>query len=399
MLPWNNLAGTLDYLMKSWADMNSATHTMPGASSLPTSVPSAGSSSLPESVTLRNDKAAVRIVDQRLLPQALKTIDLDNAQDMWDAIFQLKVRGAPAIGVAAAWCYYVLARQAAESAQNIQDLRSRLAENARFLDSSRPTAVNLSWALARMEAAADQFATLHAAASPSDIIPIIEAEARSIHNETVAASNEIARLGASLLEDGWGVITHCNAGPLACLGFGTGQGAFYYAHDQGMKLHVYVDETRPLLQGARLTAFELTRAGIDTTLLCDNMAAQLMREGRVQACMVGCDRVAANGDVANKIGTSGLAILAKHYGIPFYVLGPTSTIDLNCATGSDIVIEQRDASEITDLHFAQPMAPDGVACYNPAFDICDHSLVSALVTERGICRPPLGESIASLFEG
>ena len=177
MLPWNNLAGTLDYLMKSWADMNSATHTMPGASSLPTSVPSAGSSSLPESVTLRNDKAAVRIVDQRLLPQTLETIDLDNAQDMWDAIFQLKVRGAPAIGVAAAWCYYVLARQAAESAQNIQDLRSRLAENARFLDSSRPTAVNLSWALARMEAAADQFATLHAAASPSDIIPIIEAEA------------------------------------------------------------------------------------------------------------------------------------------------------------------------------------------------------------------------------
>ena len=366
--------------------MSSTAHTMSGIASLP------------ESVALRDDKAAVRIVDQRLLPQVLETIDLDNAHDMWDAIFQPKVRGAPAIGVAAAWCYYVLARQAAEAAQSMQDLRTRLAENARYLDSSRPTAVNLSWALARMEAAADQFASSHAVASPIDLIPVLEAEAQSIHDETVTASNEIARLGAGLLEDGWGVITHCNAGPLACLGYGTGQGPFYYAHDQGMKLHVYVDETRPLLQGARLTAFELAHAGIDTTLLCDNMAAQLMREGRVQACMVGCDRVAANGDVANKIGTSGLAILAKHYGIPFYVLGPTSTIDLNCTTGSNIVIEQRDGSEISDLHFAQPMAPAGVTCYNPAFDVCDHSLVSAIVTERGICRPPFEESIAALFE-
>ncbi len=379
-------------------------------------------SNLPEAVCLSESKEAVRIVDQTLLPASLKTIDLASAQDLWDAIFQLKVRGAPSIGVAAAWGYYVLARQAAAAAKKVSapdspatsgsqeqltstsgsqeqhpdssDFKAQLAKNAAFLNSARPTAVNLSWALERMNAVAAE----HAQASAEELLILLEAEARAIHLETVCASNEIARLGADLLEDGWGIITHCNAGPLACLGYGTGQGPFYYAHDHGMQLQVYVDETRPLLQGTRLTAYELMQAGIDATLVCDNMGAQLMREGRIQACMVGCDRVAANGDVANKIGTSGLAILAKHYGIPFYVLGPTSTIDLSCATGADIVIEERDGSEITDLHFAQSIAPAGVSCYNPAFDVCDHGLVSAIITERGICRPPYGETLATLFE-
>ena len=194
------------------------------------------------------------------------------------------------------------------------------------------------------------------------------------------------------------MLTHCNAGPLATSRYGTGQGPLFLAKEWGMDIRVFADETRPLLQGARLTSFELYNAGVDVTLICDSMASIVMKNGWVQCCMVGCDRVAANGDTANKIGTSGIAILAKHYGIPFYVLGPTSTIDMSCTTGEDINIELRDGEEIRSRFFAEPVALPDVKCYNPAFDVTDNSLISAIITEKGICRPPYSESLKKLFE-
>ena len=207
----------------------------------------------------------------------------------------------------------------------------------------------------------------------------------------------ISEYGLRLIKDGDGVLTHCNAGPLATSRYGTALGPLFLGHEQGMKFRVFSDETRPLLQGARLTSYELQQAGIDVTLICDNMASIVMKNGWVQACFVGCDRVAANGDTANKIGTSGVAILARHYGVPFYVLGPTSTIDLNCPTGEEIQIELRDPEEIRSKFYLQPMAPAGVKCYNPAFDVTDHALISGIVTEKGICRPPYAQSLAALF--
>lgn len=207
----------------------------------------------------------------------------------------------------------------------------------------------------------------------------------------------ISEYGLSLLKDGDGILTHCNAGPLATSRYGTALGPLFLGKERGMEFHVFADETRPLLQGARLTSYELYKAGIDVTLICDNMASLVMKNGWIQACLVGCDRVAANGDTANKIGTSGVAILAKHYGIPFYVLGPTSTIDLSCKTGADIEIELRSPDEIKKKFYEQPMAPEEVKCYNPAFDVTDHTLIDAIVTEKGICRAPYTESLAALF--
>ena len=208
----------------------------------------------------------------------------------------------------------------------------------------------------------------------------------------------ISEYGLSLIQDGDGVLTHCNAGPLATSRYGTALGPLFLGKERGMEFHVFSDETRPLLQGARLTSYELQKAGIDVTLICDNMASIVMKNGWVQACFVGCDRVAANGDAANKIGTSGVAILAKHYGIPFYVLGPTSTIDLNCPDGDHIPIELRDPAEIREKWYAEPMALPEVKCYNPAFDVTDHTLISGIVTEKGICRAPYTESLAALFQ-
>ena len=222
-------------------------------------------------------------------------------------------------------------------------------------------------------------------------------EAVAIHEDDIAKCTAISEYGLSLLKDGDGVLTHCNAGPLATTRYGTGQGPFYLAAERGMNIRVFADETRPLLQGARLTSYELYRAGVDVTLICDNMASMVMKNGWVQACFVGCDRVAANGDAANKIGTSGVAILAKHYGIPFYVLGPTSTIDMHCPTGADIPVELRDPEEIKNMWYEKPMALPGVKCYNPAFDVTDHSLIAGIVTEKGICRAPYTESLAALF--
>ena len=219
----------------------------------------------------------------------------------------------------------------------------------------------------------------------------------AIHEDDIAKCKAISEYGLTLVKDGDGILTHCNAGPLATSRYGTALGPILLGTERGMKFHVFSDETRPLLQGARLTSYELYRAGVDVTLICDNMASIVMKSGKVQACFVGCDRIAANGDFANKIGTSGVAILAKHYGIPFYTLGPTSTIDRNCPDGDHIPIEERDPDEIRTMWYEKPMALPGVKCYNPAFDVTDHTLLTGIVTEKGICYPPFTESIAALF--
>lgn len=345
-----------------------------------------------DNVKLSEDRSAVIIIDQTLLPNEVKYISLTNDKEMWDAINLLQVRGAPAIGICAGYCIYVLARQF--DTDDYDEFLRRFREEKDYLNSSRPTAVNLSWALGRME----KVVTDNKGKSVQEILTLLEEECLAIHQEDIAMCRAISEYGLSLIHDGDGILTHCNAGPLATSRYGTGQGPLFLAKEKGVNIHVFADETRPLLQGARLTSYELSRAGVDVTLICDNMASIVMKNGWVQACMVGCDRVAANGDAANKIGTSGVAILAKYYGIPFYVLGPTSTIDMNCKTGSDIKIELRDPEEIKEKFYAKPMALPEVKCYNPSFDVTDHSLITAIITEKGICRPPYTESLAALFK-
>ena len=332
------------------------------------------------------------IIDQTLLPNEEKEILLNTAEEMYDAIKLLKVRGAPAIGICAAYCLYALSCKI--NANSGEEFCIELEKNADYLNSSRPTAVNLSWALKRMVALAKKNFS-----SPIETIrALLLAEAKAIHNEDIEMCRKISEFGLTLVKDGDGILTHCNAGPLATSRYGTALGPILLGTERGMKFHVFADETRPLLQGARLTSYELYKAGVDVTLICDNMANTVMKNGWVQACFVGCDRVAANGDTANKIGTCGVAVLAKHYGIPLYVLGPTSTIDLNCKTGADIEIEQRNPEEIKTMFYSKPMALPGVKCFNPAFDVTDHELIAGIVTQKGICRPPYNESLAALFK-
>ena len=254
--------------------------------------------------------------------------------------------------------------------------------------------MNLSWALNRME----KVVTDNKDKSIPEIKELLHKECVAIKDEDVWMCRQIGEYGLSLIKDGDGILTHCNAGALATGGYGTALGVVRAAHAQGKVSMVYADETRPLLQGARLTSYELQRAGVDVTLICDNMASIVMKNGWVQACFVGCDRVAANGDTANKIGTSGVAILAKHYGIPVYVLGPTSTIDMACPDGDHIPIEERDGEEIKTMWYEKPMALPEVKCYNPAFDVTDHELIAGIVTEKGICRPPYTKSLKALFD-
>ena len=341
---------------------------------------------------IRYDKAAeaLYIIDQSLLPNEEKEIRLRTVDEMVEAIQALRVRGAPAIGICAAYCLYALARTIKEP--DPAAFQARLRAYSAQLNASRPTAVNLSWALNRLGAQAHSMPE----ASPAQIAAALRDEAIAIHQEDIAMCKAISEYGLTLIKDGDGVLTHCNAGPLATSQYGTALGPLLLGRERGMNFRVFADETRPLLQGARLTAYELSKAGVDVTLICDNMASMVMKNGWVNACFVGCDRVAANGDAANKIGTSGVAILAKHYGIPFYVLGPTSTIDLNCPTGNDIKIELRDPEEIKSKFYAQPMAPAGVKCYNPAFDVTDHDLVTGIITEKGIAYPPFDVSFKKL---
>lgn len=344
-------------------------------------------------VKLGEDGMSVVILDQTLLPGRVEYRTLRTREEMAEAIRSLRVRGAPAIGICAGYCLYALARKGAGTDRSAFD--RKLAEDAAFLNAARPTAVNLGWALRRMESVAAQRPEL-----PVDgVLELLERECRVIHAEDIAMCTAISEYGLSLLREGCGVLTHCNAGPIATSRYGTAQGPLILAAERGLHVRVFADETRPLLQGARLTSWELQRAGADVTLICDNMASMVMKNGWVDFCFVGCDRVAANGDTANKIGTSGVAILAKHYGIPFYVLGPTSTIDLDCPDGDHIPIELRDPEEIRTKFYRESMAPEGVKCYNPAFDVTDHSLIAGIITEKGICRPPYTQSLAALFRG
>lgn len=348
-----------------------------------------------ENVRLSENRDSVLILDQTLLPGEVRYQELCTAKDFYDAILNLKVRGAPAIGICAAFGYYVLAYRMwkADPSLSYDMFYQKLGREKEYLNSARPTAVNLSWALNRME----QVVSAHADLPVSRITELLEQEAIQIQQEDIEMCRKISEYGLSLLKDGDGILTHCNAGPLATSVYGTGLGPLMLGRERGMNFHVYSDETRPLLQGARLTSYELQRAGIDVTLICDNMASIVMKNGWIQACLVGCDRVAMNGDTANKIGTSGVAILAKHYGIPFYVLGPMSTIDRNCFTGDDIPIELRQPDEVKKMFYEKPMAPEEVKCYNPAFDVTDHELITAIITDRGICYPPYTQSLAALF--
>lgn len=306
------------------------------------------------------------VLDQTKLPNEEIYFTPKTKEDYYYAIKTLQVRGAPAIGIFAGYAMAMLD-------ENKEELKA-------YLDSCRPTAVNLSYATSRM---------LKAYKDGKNLLD----EATAIHNEDIEMCRKISEYGLSLLHDGDGVLTHCNAGELATSKYGTGLGPLILGAEKGYNFHAYVDETRPLLQGARLTSYELEKAGIDTTLICDNMASLVMKQGKINAVLVGTDRIAANGDIANKIGTSGVAILAKYYGLPFYVLGPYSTIDYKCKTGDDIVIEEREQSEIKEMWYKKPMALPETKCYNPAFDVTDNSLITAIITDRGILRAPYRESL------
>lgn len=328
------------------------------------------------------------LIDQTLLPVEFREITCGTVEEVWEAIKMLRVRGAPAIGIAAA--YGVCVGLQPYAAADHDSFFDRLNEVVQFLATSRPTAVNLFWALDRMRKLAD---SQRNAASIREVRIALLAEARAIHEEDRRMCHEIGRIGADLLTDGQGVLTHCNAGGLATAEYGTALSVFFTAQDQGKHVHVFVDETRPLLQGSRLTAWELTQRGIEATLICDSMAAQVMREGKVQAVITGADRIAANGDSANKIGTYSVAVLARAHGIPFYIAAPSSTFDLSIASGAEIPIEERASEEITH-GFGRQTAPDGIAVYNPAFDVTPAELIKAIITERGLIEPVSRQTIA-----
>lgn len=384
------------------------------------------------------------ILDQTKLPGEEVYIEMKTKEDVWDAIFKLKVRGAPAIGVAAAYGLYISTRDFAGT--QVKDFREYVRETSEYLNSARPTAVNLSWALTRCEKMLDKYLeafdraadgflctcdhcttisnpaeageikhkVCHAVDTSQNVAStgqnhcsgdqvddaklLLLDEAEKIRKEDEAACHAMGEYGLSLLEPNMGILTHCNAGTIATAKYGTCLAPIYLGQERGYNFKVFADETRPLLQGARLTSWELSKAGVDVTLICDNMASIVMKNGWVDAIVVGCDRMAANGDGANKIGTSGVAILAKEYGIPFYMYVPTSTIDLNTETGADIHIELRNGKEIYQMWYEKDMAPAGVKTYNPSFDVTDHKYITAVITEKGIVRPPYKENLKKLFE-
>ena len=333
------------------------------------------------------------LVDQTQLPVQMELLDCGDVETVWEAIKMLRVRGAPAIGIAAAYGICLGLQSAGDS--NLGALRNRLAETADYLATSRPTAVNLFWALDRMRHVAN---SLPAGVSGEDFRRQLLQEAKKIHEEDRSICRAIGRHGVELLRAGAGVLTHCNAGGLATSEYGTALSVFFTAQDQGKPIHVFVDETRPLLQGARLTAWELSRRGIPATLICDSMAAQVMKEGRIQAVITGADRVAANGDSANKIGTYSVAVLAHAHDIPFYIAAPISTFDLTLPDGDGIPIEQRMSEEITH-GFGRQTAPDEIEVYNPAFDVTPARLIKAIITENGIIDPVTPEQIRRVVSG
>ena len=329
----------------------------------------------------------LRLIDQMLLPETFLEIDCRTVQEVWDAIKVLKVRGAPAIGVSAA--YGIVIGTAGCRTSSREDFAVALKATADHLAASRPTAVNLFWALDRMQAVAANAPDL----SSAELHDRLLGEAKAIHKEDAEMCAAMGRHGSVFLADGSGGLTHCNAGALATAGQGTALSLMFDAAANGKKIHVYADETRPLLQGARLTAWELQQRKIPVTVICDNMTAQVMKEGRIQAVVTGSDRIAANGDAANKIGTYGVALLAKAHGIPFYVAAPSSTFDLSLAHGDDIPIEIRDRDEVA-RGFGRQTVPDSVDVYNPAFDVTPAELITAIVTERGVIEKPTTARVA-----
>ncbi len=330
------------------------------------------------------------ILDQTKLPVEVEVVKQETVEQVWDSIKQLKVRGAPAIGVAGAYGLVVAMRDRLALAPDA--FLAELRDKADYLNSSRPTAVNLSWALNRVvrEVASAGLPDTQA------LFDLLTRSAVAIHEEDIALCKAIGEHGAPLISEGAGILTHCNAGRLATSEYGTATAPMYLAHSRGVHFRVYSDESRPLLQGSRLTAWELQKAGIDVTTITDNMAAFVMQQGLINLVIVGTDRVAANGDVANKIGTMGVAILAKHFGIPFYVACPASTVDLATATGAEIHIEERGEDEVT--HFGlRRTAPEGIKVRNPAFDVTPNTLVTGLITDRGIIGQPYTENLKTLF--
>jgi methylthioribose-1-phosphate isomerase len=341
------------------------------------------------------------VLDQTLLPGKVKVLRVTGHEAMRDAIRRLAVRGAPAIGIAAAYGVVLAARRT--RARSAARFRSAMARAIARLESARPTAVNLSWALRRMERkledlfpGARELEAGREDAALREVAAGLLAEARAIHAEDEALCEAIGRHGAALLRSGWNVLTHCNAGALATGGSGTALAVVYSAAADGKDIKVFADETRPLLQGARLTSWELRRGGIDVTLICDGAAASVIASGKVQCVVVGADRIARNGDTANKIGTYGLAVLAREHGVPFYVAAPGTTFDLGIGSGSEIPIEERPADEVA-RSFGKRTAPEGVAVYNPAFDVTPARYITGIITERGVIRPPYTKNIARAF--
>ena len=348
-----------------------------------------------ETVYLDDADSAIVILDQTKLPGACEIMHLHTQPEIHDAIYRLCVRGAPAIGITAGMAYYLAAKAhiAADPAIASDALTALLAEDKAYMASSRPTAVNLFWALDRME----RVYLANREKDNTEILSHLRAECEEIKAEDIRVCRAIGEYGLTLVKPGDGILTHCNAGRLAAAKYGTATAPIYLGHERGYHFRVFADETRPLLQGARLTAYELHEAGVDVTLICDNMSSAVMKQGLVQAIFVGCDRVAANGDTANKIGTSVVACVAKQYGVPLYICAPTATIDMNCPTGADIPIEERKPTEVTELWYETRMAPQGVKVYNPAFDVTDASLIAGIVTEFGIAYPPYDEAFRAIF--
>ena len=348
-----------------------------------------------DTVLLAENEKEMIILDQTLLPGEIKYLNLSKAEDIWEAIYSLRVRGAPAIGVAAGYGIYLLADQI--ETDDMDEFVAKFQEQKAYLDSARPTAVNLSWALNRMEKV---LLAEKDGKTVAEMKQRLKEEAHAIREEDIAISRNIGQYGFELLRHGDGILTHCNAGTLATAKYGTALAPIYIALENGWDdLKVFCDETRPLLQGARLSAFEMQTAGVDTTLICDNMASITMKRGKINIVFVGCDRVAANGDFANKIGTRGVSILAKHYGIPFYCCAPSSTIDMSIKSGDEIAIEERKPEEVTEMWYKKRMAPEGVKVNNPAFDVTDHTLVTGIITEKGIAYPPFDKAFIRMGIG
>ena len=331
----------------------------------------------------------LELIDQTLLPLQLTVLSVSTIEEAFEAIVMLRVRGAPAIGIAAAYGVVLAVQTSVLESKTVSQTCVAALQACDYLATSRPTAVNLFWALDRMRSVVNRNPNV---ASATEIAQALLRESRLIHDDDRRMCHAIGEYGAQLLDDNSGVLTHCNTGGLATSEYGTALAAIFTAQDQGKNLHVYADETRPLLQGSRLTAWELQQRQVPCTLICDSMAAQVMREGRIQAVIVGADRITARGDTANKIGTYGVAVLAKYHNIPFYVAAPRSTFDLSIVSGDAIPIEQRKAEEITN-GFGRQTAPSGIEVYNPAFDVTPAELITAIITERGIIAPVCEENV------